>query len=96
MTIGKNGVKVIRGYLETKKEQSEETSYVFKFKWSTDELSYDGRYNDNLRRQVNGYLSDASVFLEDILGGCNDLNCNIALDLGVIMAHFYTFIFLRT
>lgn len=77
---------------EIRKLYREANQQIRRMKNYSSELSYDGKYNDNLRREVNGYLSDASVFLEDILGRYEDSNCDIALGLDVIMAHFYTFV----
>ena len=55
-------------------------------------LELSQRYDNALRREAKNQLTEASVFLEDILGRYTDSTCDIALGLDIIMAYFYTFV----
>lgn len=86
-------IKIMVGQLnenEIRKLYSEANRQIRRMNDYADELSTN--YNSSLGREVKNQLIDSSSFLDDILARYNDINCNIALGLDVIMAHFYAFV----
>lgn len=86
-------IKIMVGQLndnEIRKLYSEANRQIRRMNDYANELSMN--YNSSIGREVKNQLIDSSSFLDDILARYNDTNCDIALGLDVIMAHFYAFV----
>ena len=76
---------------EIRKLYKEADTQIGYMRSSIDKLS-SGRYTEYIVGEAEKTLISASKSLTDYLSRYNDQNCEIAIGLDVIMAHFYTFV----